>query len=262
MNYKYNLRKDKFDERDFHFAHSISPIASVKLPPSVDLRYKCPPVYDQGELGSCTANAGCACRALLANNSRLMLSRLFLYYMERSLKGTVTEDSGASVRDICKAANKFGICEEMYMPYDVNNFSIQPSNDAINNAQVYKINSYRKLNTLDEIKQNIAFRQQGVLAGMDVYDSFQSEEVARTGRMTIPKSTEQNYGGHAVLIVGYIDTQNTLSKLKFMFKWSEAPQGYLIVRNSWGANWGEHGYFYMPYEFVTKGYAYDFWTMI
>lgn len=261
MKYVYNLKRDKFDERDRHFAHSISPISSVKLPSSVDLRYKCPPVYDQGELGSCTANAGCTCRAILANRPQLNLSRLFLYYEERNMDGTVQEDSGASVRDICKAVSKYGVCEEQFMPYNIEKFADPPSFEAIQNAQKYKINAYKKLNNLNEIKQSLALRQQPVLAGIDIYDSFESEEVAKTGIVPMPQATEENKGGHAVLIVGYVDKNNMISLIKNALSSNEASKGYLIVRNSWGASWGEHGYFYMPYEYVNKGYAYDFWLM-
>lgn len=261
MKYIYNLKRDEFDERDRHFAHSIAPISSVKLPTSIDLRYKCPAVYDQGELGSCTANAGCACRSMLAKQPVLLLSRLFLYYEERNMEGTVAEDSGASVRDICKSVNKYGVCEEKYMPYDVKNFAQPPSYEAMENAQKYKIYAYKKLNSLNEIKQSLSFRQQPVLAGMDIYESFEGEEIARTGIMPMPRSTEQNLGGHAVLIVGYIDHSDVISSLKSIFSGKQGPQGYLIVRNSWGSSWGDQGYFYMPYEFLTKGYAYDFWIM-
>jgi C1A family cysteine protease len=260
MKYIYNLKRDKLDERDRHFAHSISPVSSVKLPVSVDLRYKCPAVYDQGDLGSCTANAGCACRAMLANRPQLNLSRLFLYYEERNQDGTVQEDLGASVRDICKVVGKYGVCEEQFMPYNIEKFAETPSLQAIQNAEKYRINAYKKLNNVNEIKQSLALRQQPVLSGMDIYDSFESEEVAKTGILSMPKSTEENKGGHAVLIVGYVDRGGIFSLVRSVLC-NDQSQGYFIVRNSWGNSWGEHGYFYMPYEYVNKGYAYDFWLM-
>ena len=242
----YSYKRDKNDERDFQFADNISPHPEIILPKSVDLRLKCPQVYDQGKLGSCTANAGCTCRIMLLNKPDINLSRLFLYYIERGIKGDVKEDAGASLRDTCKSIYKIGICEEEYMPYSVEKFSQHPSRHAIANANKYKILAYKALGTLDEIKQNLVFRQQPVLMGMDVYESLKSDEVAKTGRMPLPKKDEKCLGGHAVLVVGYKETTKTYGFLNQ----HKVKSGYLIVRNSWGSDWGDKGYLYMPYEYV------------
>lgn len=238
----YNLKRDKEDQRDIQHITNMSP--TNKIPSAVDLRDKCPPVYDQGDLGSCSANAGCACIVMLLNSPQLLLSRLFLYYEERSLEHVTAEDSGASMRDVCKASNKYGVCEDSYMPYDISKFANPPSKEAIKDALKYKIQAYKALKTLDDIKQAIASRKQPVLLGMKVFESFESDHTAKTGIMTLPQANEKNLGGHAVLVVGYDDTKKIL-----------------IVRNSWGAGWGDKGYFYMPYDYINKGYTFDYWIM-
>lgn len=241
---KYVLKRDAQDERDLQFMHSINPHASVKLPSKVDLRSNCPPIFDQGQLGSCTANAGVACRQMLSGKPFTNLSRLFLYYEERVIEGSVKQDAGASMRDICKALATYGVCQEILMPYDIAKFAIAPSVKAVQDALTYKIRAYKNLGTLTEIQQALAITQKPVLIGMAVYESFESDVVAKTGKMPMPKTREQNLGGHAVLVVGYDNVKKVL-----------------IVRNSWGATWGDAGYFYMPYAYITKELAYDFWTI-
>ena len=253
---KYFLKRDKQDERDHKFNMAISPVSNLKLPVSVDLRSKCPVVYNQSTLGSCSANAGCAARLMAMGNTQIELSRLFLYYMERSLENTINEDSGASMRDICKALTNYGVCEEKYMPYDVNKFTTNPSEDAIKNALNYKIASYKSLNSAMEVKQNLAIRQQPVLMGMTVFQSFESPNIAKTGKMSMPIIGEKEIGGHAVLIVGYNDG-NIISNLTNIITNSSIPKGCFVIRNSWGSDWGDKGYFYMPYSFFDK-YTYDY----
>ncbi len=256
MGHVYKLKRDTVDKRDLKFSRYLTPHREVVLPRTVDLRPECPPVFDQGNLGSCTANAGCACRMMLLDN-KTDLSRLFLYYIERGLNGEIKKDEGASLRDACKSINKVGVCEEKYMPYDVDKYSQPPSREAVTNASKYKITAYKSLGSLDEIKQSLALRQQPVMLGMDVYESFESEEVARTGFMPLPGKDEKKMGGHAVLAVGYRD----ISKPHGLFGKVRSHGGYLIVRNSWGKDWGDKGYFYMPYEYVVPGYTYDYWIM-
>jgi C1A family cysteine protease len=257
MKYLYNYKRDNEDTRDFRFSESIVPHPEVVLPKSVDLRSKCPPVYDQGKLGSCTANAGCSCRVMLLNDPGITLSRLYLYYMERHFYGDTHKDEGASLREACKSIYKAGVCEEKYMPYDPKKYKQSPNKHAFTNADNYKIIAYRSLNTLEEIKQSLAFRQQPVMIGMDVYESFESKAVAQTGIMPIPEKNEKRLGGHAVLVVGYKNTR-TIYHRKSKQK---ETYGYLIVRNSWGESWGDKGYFYMPYSFVTPSHTYDYWIM-
>jgi C1A family cysteine protease len=235
---KYGLIRQKDDKRDFLF----SKLKGVMLtPPSIDMRNLMPPIFDQLQLGSCTANSSAAYDMFLYNN-KIELSRLFEYYMVRVIEGTVNEDSGATNRDNVKSINKNGICEEIFMPYDISKFTISPTAEAINNAKQYIISSYVALNNLDDIRQALTLSKP-VILGLDVFESFEGSEIAKTGKMPMPLKSEQNLGGHSVLVVGYVDAGS-----------------YLIVRNSWGSTWGDKGYFYMPYQYLTN-YTFDYWMM-
>jgi len=236
-----NLQKQIPDIRDFSISDLFSPIDedATPLPPTVDLREKCPAVYNQLSLGSCTSNAGVAARIMLSD-LKVNLSRLHLYYKERVIENSVNEDSGATMRDIGKALQKYGVCEETYMPYNVNNFANEPSSQADSNGEKYKITSYYSLSTLKEIRQTLQTQQKPVLALLELYDSFNN--TPSSGIVKMP--TGDFIGNHAVLIVGYSDEGN-----------------YLIVRNSWGNGWGKDGYCLVPYEYVNQGNMTDFWYL-
>jgi hypothetical protein len=246
MNHKYLLKHDKYDSRDFLYDKS----KNIKLPESFDLRPSAPTVYDQGNEGSCTANAGCAARTMLAKDLNLYLSRAFLYYNERLLEGSTSEDSGASMRDIVKATQNYGICVDGEMPYINGNFATVPTQQNYTDAKAYAIGSYTRLSNVSDIQQTLVTRSQPVLIGMEVYASMESDSVTETGVLPMPKET-----------INKLPAKKLLRKLlDFVFK-KKAATGYLIIRNSWGENWGDHGYFYMPYEYVNADYAYDFWIM-
>jgi C1A family cysteine protease len=235
---KYYLKRQKYDKRDFLFSKFKD---TIIVPPLIDMRNSMPPIYDQLQLGSCSANSSTSYDVFLYNN-KIDLSRLFQYYMVRKIEGTVNEDSGATNRDNVKSINKNGICEELLIPYDISKFTISPKEEAIINAKQYTISSYVALNNLSDIKQALALSKP-VILGMDVFESFESNEIAKTGKMPMPLPIEQNLGGHSVLVVGYVDADS-----------------YLIIKNSWGSAWGDNGYFYMPYEYLAS-YTFDYWIM-
>lgn len=255
---KYTLKRQKEDIRDYGF-EKLGVLIKPVIPSLADLRPKMPKVYDQGQLGSCTANSTSAYRVYLGEDIELELSRLFQYYESRAIEGTVNQDSGATNRDAVKSVYKNGICEEKYFKYDITKFTVAPSSDAIENAKKYKIATYHAVTGLTQMKQALA-HELPVVLGMEVFKGFESQQVARTGIMSMPTINEENLGGHSVLVVGYVDNtvQNAI-KFPQLFN-GKKTKGYLIIRNSWGETWGDKGYFYMPYEFISK-YTFDYWTM-
>lgn len=211
----------------------------ANLPASVDLRTtgKVSPIYDQGSLGSCTAFAmGKGLRETVTNlngGEAKSLSALYLYYKERERMGTVDEDSGSLMIDGMEVLKANGNCLDATMPYDISKFREKPSAAAEAEAEAAKIDGFTLLNGLDQLKEQLAKGNPAVFGYM-VYKSFMSPIVATTGKMPMPKPNEQLLGGHAILVVGYDDAQQVL-----------------IIKNSWGKGWGDKGYFYMPYAYVT-----------
>jgi C1A family cysteine protease len=241
----YGWKRDSPDERDHYHTFSYD----THSVPNVDLRQKCSPVYDQGKLGSCTANG----IAFLyqydeyrqSNTNMFMPSRLYIYYNEREMEGTVNQDAGAEIRDGIKSINKLGVCDELLWPYDISKFTNKPSVNCYNEGKKCKTVEYKRIEqSLFQLKKAL---ESGfpVTFGFMVYESFESEEVANTGIMPYPKKDEKILGGHCVAAVGYNDEDETF-----------------IVRNSWGNEWGDSGYFYMPYKFlVNSSMASDFWIV-
>lgn len=244
---KLTWEKDPEDSRDFKLTFEVGPLRAV--PRSVDLRSQMPAVYDQGDLGSCTANAiGAAFQFNLMKQKANVFqpSRLFIYYGEREIEGTVNEDSGAYLRDGLKVVNKQGACPETMWPYVIDQFAVKPTADCYTTALQNTATSYQRLTqNLTQLKQCLANGYPFVF-GFLVYSSFMTNKVATTGVVPLPnKRREQLLGGHAVLACGYDDQKQ-----------------WFIVRNSWGTGWGAQGYFYMPYKYLTDtSLCSDFWTI-
>lgn len=243
---KYTVKKDTRDLRDSHF-RSTKYASPKELPNNIDLRDKMSPVVDQGQLGSCTANAIVSGLReyieLQTTRSLTRLSRLYLYWHERELEGTVNEDSGAMLRDGMKVLNKLGVCPETDYPYDIREFRQQPTIQAEADAGSFRINEYHRILDLEHLKSAVA-EGLPVVIGFMVYQSFESEQVARTGIVPLPSKNEKVLGGHAVLAVGYDDDKQVV-----------------IIRNSWGTGWGDRGYCYFPYRmFRGKKIVMDMWT--
>jgi C1A family cysteine protease len=221
----------------------------VRLPPSADLRLQCPPVYDQGQLGSCTANAIAAAVEFdlmrQKQKSVFIPSRLFLYYNERAMEGTVASDSGAQIRDGIKSEGTQGDCPENLWPYDIAKFAVKPPQICYDSAVKYKAISYQRLvQDINQLKGCLATGYPFVF-GFTVYESFESQQVAQTGHAPMPAPGEQVMGGHAVMAVGYDDSQQ-----------------WFVVRNSWGQSWGIQGYFTLPYAYlINQNLSNDFWTI-
>ncbi|MDE1763841.1 MAG: C1 family peptidase [Thaumarchaeota archaeon] len=244
---KYGWIHDLPDHRDYLYA--APPAVLATLPPSIDLRAQCPPVYDQGQLGSCTANAIAGAMEFDEMKQKFpnifVPSRLFIYYNERSIEGTVNSDSGAQIRDGIKSVVSWGDCPETLWPYDITKFVQKPPQSCYDQAKKYKAINYQRLvQDLNQFKSCLASGYPFVF-GFTVYESFESQQVAQTGVVSMPSPTEKAIGGHAVVAVGYDDASQRFA-----------------VRNSWGSNWGMKGYFTMPYAYlIGSSLASDFWTI-
>lgn len=224
--------------------------AATNLPAAVDLskHEAMPPVYEQGGLGSCTANAIAAAVDFTnyqQSKAFTSPSRLWIYYQERVLENSVRHDSGAQLRDGMKAVSKLGVCPESHWPYDIAAFAKKPPKKAYTAAMKQRVLRY-------EAAPQDLFGLKSVLAsgvpvvfGFSVYESFELNAVAKTGILAMPSPTESMIGGHAVLLVGYSDKVDRF-----------------LVRNSWGSGWGKGGYFEMPYQYPTNpALASDFWAV-
>jgi C1A family cysteine protease len=246
QNKHYGWVPDLPDHRDQLYAAPVVNLAN--FPPQKDLRPQCPPVYDQGDLGSCTANAiaGAVQFDLIKESKPVFTpSRLFIYYNERVIEGTVNSDSGAMIRDGIKSIAHQGDAPETDWPYDIAKFAMKPSPKTYADAKKHQAVLYQRL------MQDLA-QMKGCLAsgfpfvfGFTVYQSFETPQVASTGVVPMPAPSEKSVGGHAVMAVGYDDSQQRF-----------------IVRNSWGTTWGMAGYFTMPYAYLTQSnLSDDFWTV-
>lgn len=218
--------------------------------PKKDLIAQMPPIYDQSCLGSCTANAiGAAyqyARIKQKEPNPEPISRLMLYLQERDIEGTIDVDEGAQICTGVQCISNFGTCPERMWPYDISKFNIKPPVKCYQSALNHKCTkNYRISNDPMQIKQAI-LNNLPIILGILVYKSFESAEVAKTGIVNMPDISEECRGGHAVLLVGYDDTIERY-----------------IMRNSWGENWGQKGYFTIPYQYIhDPTLTNDLWVLV
>jgi len=256
----YGWVADLPDHRDHVYAAPQKVVS--QLPPTTDLRKQCPAVYDQGQIGSCTANAISAAVQFTRKKEKrapdFMPSRLFVYWNERNMEHTVPIDAGAQIRDGIKVVNKLGVCPEAEWTYDDTpadpktnlwptgaKATLRPTVACFSDALNYQSIAYQRVDrTLSQMKGCLASGYPFVF-GFTVYDSFESATVAKTGVLLMPLPSEKSLGGHAVLAVGYDDAKQTFT-----------------VRNSWGPSWGQKGYFTIPYAYLLDAnLSDDFWTI-
>jgi len=258
--HKLNWRRDIPDIRDYKYnSHHTFKVAP--LPPSMDLRPQMSPVFDQGQIGSCTSQAlagaleflelrdlqnKVASAEIIESQKFDNFSRLFIYYNERLIEGDVDQDGGAQIRDGIKSLAQYGDCPETSWGYGENLLFQKPTEQSYMEALAHRITSYSRLDNTNiyELKHALASGLP-IVFGFTVYSGFESPTVASTGILNLPTPQEGVEGGHAVLMVGYNDAEQ-------MF----------LVRNSWGSNWGLQGYFKMPYLYSTNvDLASDFWVI-
>jgi C1A family cysteine protease len=241
---KFGWIPDRPDHRDLKYA--APPSVPSALPSRVDLRRHCPPIYDQGDLGSCTANAIAAALQFDRMKQRLpdfVPSRLFIYYNERVIENTVKSDSGAAIRDGIKSVAKQGDCPETEWPYVVKKFAVKPPRACYANAVKYEAVSYHRIShDLGQMKACLAEGHPFVF-GASIYWNFPTKST--TGVIPMPGHAEPAHDGHVMLAVGYDDRKRVF-----------------LIRNSWGTGWGVQGYGTIPYEYLVRpDLSQDFWTI-
>jgi C1A family cysteine protease len=317
-------KKQHTDPRDEEFRVKLHPaFLAANVAPSGDLRSICSPVEDQGDLGSCTANAFAgvveanehraaaqkAGRAVVTSTPLVVVSgiiqnsdgsvsystkvtasapaptptptpppaptpapppaptpppagklidvsRLLHYYATRKIEGTVSEDSGATIRDTAKAGAQYGVCDEKLWPYDVSKFAVNPPAAAWTAAASHKVTSYHAITDGDLLTMKASLAQGYLIEfGFNVYDYFMSQQMATQGFLDVPKSGESLQGGHATDLCGWDDNMTN--------PFNSSSKGAFLVRNSWGLTWGLGGYFWMSYDYVkSTKLASDFWVIL
>lgn len=242
----YGYRRDLKDGRDRVFAPN--PAALKALPASVDLRQWCPPVMDQGAIGSCSAHAITAAlrfALLKSGQADRDLARLALYYDERVVEGTTASDAGAELRTGIKVAAKVGVAHEPLWPYDVNKFKRKPTKAVYADALKFTALTYERVE-VDATKLKAALAQNApVIIGITVFSAFESDEVARTGIVPMPSLNDAPVGGHAMMCVGY-----------------GQKAGHFTVQNSWAKDWGQDGLCFIPEAYLgSSRFGSDYWQI-
>ena len=244
---RYGWVRDCKDDRDYKF----NPDKNLELPRMFSLRKQMPPVFNQGKLGSCTANSICNaikyCEMKKKVDDNKIRSRLFLYYNERAIEGNVNEDSGAQIRNGIKSVNSQGVCFEESWPYVIHEFTEKPPKSAYLEAKNHLSIKYHRVNQkIDDIK--LALKSgYPVVFGFVVFDSIEKSTVTRSGIIPLPGKEDKEIGGHCVLCCGWDDNTR-------MFE----------IQNSWGTEWSprEKGYGWMSYDYLSNpDLASDFWVI-
>ena len=230
----YNLKRgieNPDDDEIMKFRHTFT-----QLPRKVDLRDKLPKVYNQGALGSCSAQA-CSAAYEYISNKPPNPSKLFMYYNARLLDGEewVTEDAGSTLVSCIDGMKKFGVCPEKKWPYDISKFAIKPPEECYTKAKQSIVTEVNRVSrSLQDMKACLASNFPFVF-GIIIFPSFEDPIVGKTGNVPLPGKEEKSLGGHAMLCCGYDDDRQVF-----------------ICRNSWSDIWGDKGYCYIPYDYFTN----------
>lgn len=246
MKRHFGTGRDRSSAQDWKYRPRA---AGGQLPDVVDLRTHCPPVYDQKHLNSCSANAlAAALRIDEIKEGHVRNpepSRLFIYYNERVVANVVERDAPVSLRDGYRTIARFGACAESMWPYDTRRFKRVPPPACYRAARRHTAVEYFRIGRrLSHLRLCLAERFPFVF-GLAVHKSVMSRRVRKSGLVPLPARRDAYLGGHAVLAVGYLHAKRLF-----------------IIRNSWGRQWGDRGYGYVPYDYLmSAALAWDFWTM-
>ena len=235
----------------------------AKTDARVDLRPWCSTIENQGQLNSCTAHASVGLYEYYerrAFGKHIDGSRLFQYKATRNLLKE-KNDGGAYLRSAMAAMVLFGVVPEKYWPYDETKVNEEPGAFLYSYAQNYQAISYYRLDSVGVTKPDllevIKDHLRKGLPSIFGFTCYTSLDQAHDGKIPFPDKKEDNDGGHAVMAVGYDDSIKIVNPLNKAL----VTTGAIMIRNSWGENWGDGGYGWLPYEYVLKGLAEDWWTM-
>lgn len=247
--------KDKPDPRDHRFVKSVHwKTHWTELEP-IDLRAFCPPIRSQGGLGACTAFGATQLVDFIRRKNKLvnwLPSPLFTYYATRKAENNIEEDSGASIREAIKSTVRDGVAMERIWPYDIKKFKENPPQEVWDNAEKHQTLEYIRINDFDP-NEFLGCLNEGYpfAMGLSLYTSFHSFQTVLTGIVSPPNRDEEKcIGGHCMTAVGWKKMEQDGKEKVF-----------LIVQNSWGADWGDGGYCYIPMDYILTNDAFDFWTI-
>ena len=271
------------DLRDYTLSHKaikpmlkdigVKKMESAGLPADLDLRRWFSPIEDQEDLGSCTAQAGVGLIEYYeyrASRTYINASRLFLYKVTRNLLG-LTGDTGAFLRTTMGAMALFGVPPEKYWPYltdhpdpqdpTMPHFDMEPTAFCYAFAANYQAINYFRLDPPNTSTKTIVESAKTLLAaglpsmfGFTVFSSI--SQAADDGAIPFPCANESVLGGHAMIVVGYDDNKKIVNTTC-----NKQTKGAFLIRNSWGTDWGDAGYGWLPYEYVLEGGTRDWWTL-
>lgn len=272
----FGWQKDLPDFRDFNeetpviiasfdLMDKVKKTRKKSIPTHVDLREFCSPVHDQSTIGSCTAQAAVSLIEYLeikAYGKHLDFSRLFLYKSTRNLLGW-KGDRGAYLRTTIGALALFGVPPEQFYPYIISKYEDEPTAFLYSLAKNFSALNYFRLDTpgkstsdlLTSVKESLS-KGLPLVFGFSVYDSI--NQVGNTGKIPFPLVSDRSMGGHAVLAVGYDNNM----EIKHKRAGSPTTKGAILIQNSWGTSWGDNGFGWLPYEFLNRGLAVDWWSII
>lgn len=239
VNRRYPVRLDRTDWRDRYYN-----FARRELRPYVDLRPWASPVEDQLQLGSCTGQAVVGAYELLVNKNQPSLttdlSRLFVYYNARLLEDSISIDQGAYIRGAIKAASQYGVCAETLWPYDTDRFAVSPTAECYLDARTRTIKHYHRLATIPDILDALN-ADHPVVFSLTVYPQF--DDISSSNPvLSMPTKYDHPLGGHAMTLVGY-----------------DLFRQLLLARNSFGTDWGDAGYCWIPFDYAGTDFM-DTWV--